>query len=106
MLPAEGGSSLPTLTHTATPARGSAAPHLCAGLLCVSICDVTSCMFMGRPGEKQPVSLGARWKADPSSQAGKRLKQPRGLTIQGDSIVLLHSFQSICLPLKMHVCCP
>lgn len=85
MLPTEGGSSLPALTHTVTPARASAAPHLCAGLLCVSICDVTSCMFMGRPGEKQPVSLGARWKGR-SLQPGRETPQtaaqthhPRGL---------------------------
>lgn len=31
--------------------------HPCIGRLCVSICDVTSCMFIGRPGETKKCNI-------------------------------------------------
>lgn len=92
--------SLPHSRRTHSPRRqGPRGSHLCAGLLCVSICDVTSWMFMGRPGGSSPSAGGDTG----CSSQGHATEPPRRLTVQGDPVVLLHRLQRVRLPFEVHV---
>lgn len=108
----------PQRFHRRGPRQGPALhgvlnTHLCAGLLCVSICDVTSWMFMGRPAGRaaQGLCMSGVWGTGGMQEACRRdagagRRHGCALTVQGDAIVLLHRLQRIRLPLEMHVRCP
>lgn len=55
------------------------------------------------------VSPAPEWAGpapDSTSETRSLLRPgPRKRTVQGDAVVLLHGFQGICLPLKVHVSC-